>query len=70
MAISATICWTSAFSAVLACVRLQGEEVQRQELEDLEVDIKKEEIRLLVLDYLVGQVYRSEVKVCIGAVNY
>lgn len=33
--------------------RLQDEEIRRQDLEDTEVDIKQEEVRRLIMDYMV-----------------
>ena len=36
-------------------LRLQDEEVTRQELEDTEIDIKQEEVRRLLMDYMVRE---------------
>jgi len=36
--------------------RLQDEEARRQELEDAEIDIKQEEVRRLIMEYMVRRV--------------
>lgn len=40
--------------------RLQEEEARRQELEDLEVDIRQEEVRRLIVDYMVGATRKND----------
>lgn len=39
---------------IVSC-RLQDEEERRRELEDEEVEIKREDIRRLIMEYMVGE---------------
>lgn len=49
-AIPSKICTHATINILL---RLQDEEISRQELEDTEVDIRQEDIRRLIMEYMV-----------------